>query len=241
MRFRVAIGVVLLLTAVRVPAQILPRPGANDPRLQTVDYSEGSVVQLRGAPGYQLMVELSPDEQVQNVALGDGGAWQVNVSKSGDRLFLKPMQPGSMTNMTVVTSVRQYSFDLQALDSAAPDMPYTVQFHYPAVRQAEAVADAEYVDVASALRRSNHYKVSGDRALRPSGMTDDGERTYIVWPKRAAIPAIYALDNYGHEILANGMMRPDDVYVIDGAPGRFIFRIDQRVARASYVRPRKSR
>jgi len=164
----------------------------------------------------------------------------VSVSKSGDRLFLKPMQPGSMTNMTVVTSVRQYSFDLQALDTPAPDMPYTVQFHYPA-QPTDVAPDAQYVDVAAALRRANHYKVSGDRSLRPSGMTDDGEHTYIVWPKRAAIPAIYAIDNYGHESLANGMMRPDDVYVIDGAPGRFIFRIDQRVARASYIRPKRSR
>lgn len=241
MRLGLGIGLLGLVCSVAGFAQVLPRPGNGDPRLQTVDYSDGTVVQLRGAQGFQLMVELSPDEQVQNVAVGDSAAWQVSVSKAGDRLFLKPTQAGSSTNMTVVTSVREYSFDLQAMDVPSPDMPYTVQFHYPAPQPAQAAADSQYVDVSAALRRTNRYKVSGDQTIRPSSMTDDGEHTYIVWPKRSAIPAIYALDAYGHETLANGMMRPDDVYVVDGAPGRFTFRIDRRVAHATYIRPKKSR
>src|SRR5258708_11909350 len=111
-------------------AQVQPLPGEGDPHLQRIDYNPGQIVQLRSAPGYQLMVELSPDEQVQSVALGDSGSWQVSVNKAGDRLFLKPAQANATTNMTVVTSVRTYAFDLNALAGPSLDMPYTVEFRY---------------------------------------------------------------------------------------------------------------
>jgi len=235
-------AIILLLgfvLAVPATAQVQPMPGDGDPHLQSVDYNAEKIVQLRGAPGYELMVELSPDEQVQSVALGDNAAWQVNVSKSGDRLFLKPTQPDTMTNMTVVTSVRVYSFDLASLSGPAPDMPYTVEFHYPAPKP--AMTDSQYVDVSSVSRRLSQYKVRGDSQLWPNSITDDGQHTYISWPKTVPIPAVYAPDRSGAEVLLNGMMGTDDIYVVDGAPQRLIFRIDREVARADRINPRKRR
>lgn len=230
---------VILFLASPGAAQVQPMAGSSgDPHLQTVDYDAGHIVQLRGAPGYQLMIELSPDEAVQTVALGDNAAWQVSVNKSGDRLFLKPAQANSTTNMTVVTSVRVYNFDLFGMSSPTADMPYTVQFHYP---QQKAIADNQYVDVSAASRRLSRYRVSGDRLLRPNSITDDGQRTYIAWPKGSPIPAIYTTDRLGNEVLINGMMGADDTYVVDGAPQKFVFRIDRQIARAQRLNPRKSR
>jgi type IV secretion system protein VirB9 len=220
-------------------AQVTPMPGTDDPHLQVVNYDPGQIVQLRGAAGYQLMVELSPDEQVQSVAVGDSAAWGVSINKAGDRLFIKPLQAQVPTNMTVVTSVRIYNFDLVPLQGPQGDMPYTVRFQYPAAQP--PTADGQFVDVSAAARRLSKYKVSGDRRLRPLSISDDGQRTYISWPKGAPIPAVYALDGNGHEILVNGMMGTDDVYVVDGAPQRLGFRIDQTVARAERINPRKGR
>jgi type IV secretion system protein VirB9 len=220
-------------------AQVQPVPGNGDPHLQEVDYNAGQIVQLRGSPGYQLMVELSPDEQVQNVALGDSAAWGVSINKAGDRLFLKPLQAQVPTNMTVVTSVRIYNFDLVPLAGPQGDMPYTVKFLYPAV-ETKGGTDG-FVDVSAAARRLSRYKISGDSRVRPSSISNDGQRTYISWPKGAPIPAVYALDGNGHEILVNGMMGTDDTYVLDGAPQRLAFRIDQTTARAERVNPRKGR
>jgi type IV secretion system protein VirB9 len=141
--------------------------------------------------------------------------------------------------MTVVTSVRVYNFELQAQPQAWPDMPYTVQFRYPAARPLPA--DAQYVDVSAAARRLSKYKVSGDRQLRPSSISDDGQHTYIIWPKTASIPAIYAVDRSGVEVLVNGMMGTDDVYVVDGAPQLLTFRIDRNMAWAERIYPRKHR
>ena len=52
------------LLAAPSAAQIRPHPDGGDPHLQVVDYADGQILQLMGAPGYQLMLELSPDEQV---------------------------------------------------------------------------------------------------------------------------------------------------------------------------------
>jgi type IV secretion system protein VirB9 len=99
----------------------------------------------------------------------------------------------------------------------------------------------EYVDVSAAARRRSKYRVSGDRQLRPSSVSDDGQHTYISWPKAAEIPAIYGIDRSGNEVLLNGMMGTDDVYVVDGVPLKLTFRMDRHIARAERVYPRKAR
>ena len=220
-------------------AQIQPVAGDGDPHLQSVDYNPGQIVRLTGAPGYQLMIELSPDEEVRSVALGDAGSWIVSASKDGNRLFIKPTQAGGATNMTVVTSVRVYNFDLEALGAASPDMPYTVQFHYPPPRMTAAAG--EYVDVSAVARRLSKYHLSGDRLLRPSAISDDGQHVFISWPRTSPIPAVYSIDRSGAEVLVNGMMRTDDVFVVDGAPPLLVFRIDGNVARAERIYSKKRR
>ncbi len=238
MRLNPLIALSLLVGAPAV-AQVQPEPAGGDPRLQQIDYDANAIVRLRGSPGYQMMVELSPDEQIQSVAVGDSSAWQVSVNKEGDRLFLKPAQSDVSTNMTVVTSVRVYNFDLASLSTPSTDMPYTVQFRYPAPKP--QVETGQYVDVAAVNRRINKYKVSGDKRLLPAGMTNDGQHTLISWPSSAAIPAVYAEDTHGQDVLVNGMMGTDDVYVIDGVPDRLTFRIDAEVAHAVRIAPKKVR
>lgn len=239
MRFRPASFVGAFLCAGPALAQSQPQATSGDLHLQQIDYDAGQIVRLRGSPGYQMMIALSPDEQVQTVSLGDSSAWQVSVNRQGDRLFLKPSQGAVATNMTVVTSVRTYNFDLMSLAAPAPDMPYTVEFHYPAHKS--LTSDSGYVDVAAATRRISRYRVSGAKQLWPSGMTNDGQHTFISWPRAAAIPAVYAQDDHGKDVLVNGMMGRDDVYVVDGVPDRLTFRIDQNVAYATRQQPRKPR
>jgi len=242
MNLHTPVALVLLLVSASATAQVQPQPAGGNPHLQQIDYDARAIVQLRGSPGYQMMVELSPDEHVQSVALGDPSAWQVSVNKEGDRLFLKPAQPGVSTNMTVVTSVRVYNFDLASVSWPAPDMPYTVQFRYPAPKPTTfAGADGGYVDVGAATRRISRYRVTGNRLLWPTSVTTDGQHTYIDWPTTTPIPAVYALDAHGKDVLVNGMMGTDDVYVVDGVPDRLKFRIDDTVAYAVRIPPRRKR
>lgn len=224
-----------LAIAVPVHGQLRPVPGEGNPHLQTVAYDPHQIVQLDAAPGYELTVALSPDEQVQNVALGDPGAWQVSVNHAGDHLFIKA-NAAAPTNMTVITTIRVYNFDLYPVGQPMADTPYTVQFTYPNV--AEAAADSEYVDVSPLRRAQSRYRISGDRTLRPDSVSSDGDHTYITWSRDKPIPAVYTVAATGEEVLANGGMR-DDVYVVDGVPADLVFRIDNRTAQAVRLPPRK--
>ncbi len=231
-------GPILLAALAALPAplaaQVQPQPGAGDPRIQAVDYDPDQVVILYGAPGYQVTVEFGPDEQIENVAVGDSGAWQVTPNRRGDHLFVKPVQSGVATNMTVVTSVRVYLFELSPLYGPSSEMAYRVRFQYPA-------ADSDSVaDEAPLAAVEGRYRLDGTRALRPSRISDDGRHTYIEWPPDRALPAVYAVDPDGQESLVNGAMR-DDRFVIDGVARRLVFRIDRDVATAERVAPKGSR
>lgn len=221
----------LAFAAAPLSAQVRPKLGTGDPRIQSVDYAPDQVFLLQGAIGYSVTVELSPDEQVENVAVGDSSAWQVTANHRGDHLFVKALQGGVATNMTVVTSVRLYNFQLEPLAGAGGDMAYTIRFRYP--NAASAASD----DAPSAIGEGR-YRLGGDKSLRPSEISDDGKHTYIRWPRDRALPAVYAIGDTGQEMLVNGMMR-DDIFVIDSVSQKLVFRIDKAVATASRVRTDK--
>jgi type IV secretion system protein VirB9 len=218
------VGLALSVAGGTAGAQIRPVAGAGDPRIQTVDYDAGQVVQISAAPGYQVTLQFGADETIENVAVGDSTAWQVSANRNGGHLYLKPLL-AIPTNMTVITNVRVYAFDLVPLPGPTPDMAYTVRFTYPSAAGPLQSAEAELIV-------EGRYRLSGEQSLRPSRISDDGQHTYIEFPRDAAIPAIYAVDERGNESIVNGMMR-DDLYVIDAVVPRLVFRIDQHVARAT--------
>lgn len=234
------LAALLALGPAPLAAQVQPQAGPGDPRIQVVDYDADQVVLLQAAPGYQVTVELGADEQIESVAVGDSGAWQVTPNRRGDYLFVKPIQPVA-SNMTVVTDARTYLFELAPLYGPSSDMAFTIRFRYPGEQAAgqggEAVVDADLSGVATV---EGLYRVSGDRALRPSGISDDGSHTYIEWPRERALPAVYSVDEQGRESLVNGMMR-DDLFVIDAVVPRLVFRIDRQVARAVRIAPEARR
>lgn len=230
------LALLLAASVVAAPAlaQRRPQPGSGDPRIQTVDYAADQVVVLEAAPGYQLTLELAPDEQIENVAVGDSGAWQVTANRRGDRLFIKALQGGVTTNMAVITNARLYAIDLVPLHGPSSEMAYTVRFRYPEPGEDQAAAEEDVAERPVEGR----YRLSGDRRLRPSRIGDDGHQTFIEWPREAAIPAVYGLDREGNETIVNGMMR-EDVFVIDSVLQRLVFRIDRRSARAVRARVRQ--
>ena len=149
-------------------AQIRPQPGAGDPRIQSIEYDASQVVQIQAAPGYQVTLEFGSDEQIENVAVGDSGAWQVTANRAGSRLFVKPVQSGVTTNMTVVTNVRIYAFELVPLFGPSPDMAYTIRFRYPAAgrRLGERRGRADHRGPLPAERRA-HAAAEPDQRRRP--------------------------------------------------------------------------
>lgn len=213
-----------LLAASPVAAQVMPMPGMGDPRVQNVDFRPDQVIRLTGAVGYQIMVELAPDETVRSIALGDSSAWSASTDRGGNRLFLKVLLADVATNMTVITDVRTYAFDLQGTADTAMTSPYLVRFRYPSVA-ANISSDPVMGEMVGS------YLLRGDRRLRPVAISDDGVHTYIDWPTDALLPATYVGQADGSETLANGQMR-GRYYVLDSVDTNLVFRLDKRVAKA---------
>jgi type IV secretion system protein VirB9 len=225
----------LCLFASVAQAQVFPQPTGGDNRLQTVAYDPTQIVQLRGTPGYQITVELSPDEQVQSVAVGDGTAWQISVNAGRNLLFIKPTDSARVTNMTAITDVRVYNFELLPMPGPSPDMAYHIKFRFAGPETRSPTGD--FGDMSAATRRLSRYRITGDRRLRPASISHDGYNTYIVWPKELDLPATYEFAGRGQELLVNGVMR-DDVLVIDRVITHLVFRRDKSVARAVLLPPK---
>ncbi|OJU14573.1 MAG: hypothetical protein BGN95_04450 [Sphingomonas sp. 66-10] len=211
-------------------AQVRPFPVGGDPRLQAIYYHRDQVVQIAGSPGYQITIALAPDEQIQSVAVGDSTGWQVTANRSGNMLFVKPTQGGD-TNMTVITNARFYAFDLVTA-GAGGAAPYEVRFRYPTEAAANGVPQT-----AGPARIGGEYRLKGAHALRPTRMSDDGERTWIEWAPDALLPAVFIIDDHGKESLANGNMR-GSFYVIDSVHDHLLFRIDRETVRADRHLPK---
>ncbi len=224
----------LLALACAMPAgaQTQPYSDGGDPRLQVVNYDPDEIVRLMVSPGYQLTVSFAPTERIENIAVGASDVWLVSATARGDHLFIKPTQAGISTNMTVITDVRSYMFELLPGNGDGRTAPFALQFRY-GEDMVDAVAAAQSVDYAAL----SVWKLGGDRAIRPVAVGDDGARVYIRWAENQLQPAVFAIDETGAEVLADGYVR-GDAYVIDRLFERLVFRIGKDKAEAS--RPRRS-
>ena len=228
-----ALSAVLLLAlccAAQAAAQTQPYSDGGDPRLQVVNYDPDEIVRLMVSAGYQLTVSFASTERIQNIAVGAADIWLVSATARGDHLFVKPVQGGISTNMTVITDVRTYMFELLPGNGDGRNSPFALQFRYG--EDAREPADmAEATDFAALTS----WKVGGDRAIRPVSVGDDGSRVFIRWAVNQLQPAVFAIDETGEEVLADGYVR-GDAYVIDRLFERLVFRIGSDKAVAT--RPR---
>jgi type IV secretion system protein VirB9 len=232
MRSPIAIAALALSLAAAGPlsAAEAPHPGLVDPRIRSIEYDSDQVVLLTGHLGYQMMIEFAPDERIQNVAIGDGLNWQVTPNKAANLLFLKPMSLSKPTDMTVVTNLRRYSFELRSR-SAAREPPsaitYVVEFIYPPDNSPVAVV-ATAPPPQPPERKNVAYTYTGSRAALPSEVFDDGRFTYFRWPESLSTPALFVVEPDGSESIANSTMR-DGYQVVEQLARRFVLRNGKEV------------
>lgn len=103
-----------------------------DNRIKTYLYNESEVFRLLVHYGYQTNIEFALGEKVKTISLGDNYAWKI--SPVGRRLFIRPLQENLHTNMTVITNMRTYQFDLlskKASDKLDNELVYVLRFFYP--------------------------------------------------------------------------------------------------------------
>jgi type IV secretion system protein VirB9 len=237
-RFLFSLGLSVLLVATPAMARRVAQPGPMDSRIQTVVYNPRDVVQVRGHYGYILTIAFAADEAIQTFALGDSVAWQVTPNKRGNLLFLKPVEPHAVTNLTVVTSRRLYTFDLRSSTAKSSLIPtYKISFVYPEEDQARILAAAAKqeaetaVDVPPASAGPQigvegwnfRYTYTGTKTNVPLRVFDDGKFTYFQFADLTSTPAIFTVDSKRNEGLVN--------YAIKGP-----YVVVQRIARQFTLR-----
>lgn len=194
-----------------------------DPRIRIIAYSNDLIVSLRGHLGYQMLIEFDPAERIENVAIGDSLAWQVTPNRAATMLFVKPVIADAATNMTVVTTLRRYSFDLRAHEATGPNDPniiYAVRFTYPDARADEPEPPPPPV---SPQAINVDYDVRGSERFGDVHVFDDGAMTYFQFPEDVEVPAIFVLNENNEEELVNTQARPPFV-VVDHVAAAFVLR-----------------
>jgi type IV secretion system protein VirB9 len=206
-------------------ASISPEPGPGDPRIRVVHYDPNEVVELQGAIGYSMTIEFGPGERIENVAIGDGLGWQVTPNHRANLLFVKPVDVHSVTDMTVITNLRRYAFDLSARRPTGRfdrSLIFRVRFEFP--EAFVAVAEAKPIPPPEPPKDVNHaYRVEGSSHNAPLRVFDDGHATYFAFPATMEYPAIFAIDPDRKEAVVNSATR-DGYVVVDRLAAAFVLR-----------------
>lgn len=229
MRVGVLAAAWLMAATLAFAQGVTPEPSRGDPRIRIVPWSENQVVRLRGHLGYQMLVEFDPNERIENVAIGDSLGWQVTPNRAATLLFVKPIARGAATNMSVITNLRRYSFELSAREATGPSDPniiYTVRFSYPPPPPRAAPTTAEMSGPAPANIGDLNlaYSTRGGRGMPPVRVFDDGVATYFQFAEAADAAAVFVIGADGKEELVNAQWR-GPYFVVDQIAKDFVLRI----------------
>ena len=109
-------------------------PVSVDSRIKTLVYNQNEIYTLNLKIGFQSIIEFSNDETIEVISIGEPYPWKLTPIER--RLFIKPLQVGVRTNLTIITNKRVYLFDLQSDSTSSTDdfdVIHVVRFFYPQI------------------------------------------------------------------------------------------------------------
>lgn len=179
-------------------------------------YDDERVPVIECQPLYVTDIELQPGEGVLNIAVGDAVRWVLSPAASGantttPHILIKPTEERISTNVIITTTRRTYDINLH---SRAAGGMQRVGFIY-----AEPAAPAATAAVTpQPVVRDTAYRMSGDVALYPTRVSNDGVHTYLEFPPTAqTLPVLLATGQQG-DALINYRILADHTYIVDGVP-----------------------
>lgn len=205
-----------------------PRPGSLDSRVTSVVYQSNNVVKVSATYGISTMIIFDEDEKFETISLGDTDSWQVAPSEKGNILFVKPIAKNVATNMNVVTSKRIYFLELNDHAPSDGKQVFGIRFVYPekdlnAALRKEAEYRAANPNMSNVDKANVNidYSFSGDPALKPLVIFDDGKKTFFKFGNR--VPAIFAVQADFSETLRN-FRKEGEYIVVDGVATQYTLR-----------------
>lgn len=224
-------------------------PTTIDSRIKTIIYNPNEVVELTFHYGFQSFIEFEEDEEFEVISLGESFPWKI--TPVGKRLFIRPLQINTDTNMTIITSKRTYMFQLRS-DSyegkGDEELIYSVRFFYPSTTpRIPTMENKKYAGLDS-LNNQNQaekesvlenfkkgtvlnfdYSMTGEnKSIKLKKAFDDGINTYFEFGDQNLIPVIHLVDNNGNESIVK-YFRDGPYIVINKVNLQFSLRITGQV------------
>lgn len=202
----------------------MPTGGARDIRIRNAVYDPNQVFIIETDLRFATTIHFERGERFDAVIAGDTESFEITpITDLGNVVTIKPHVSRAVTNMTIITNRRTYSFELrEGHINGATGRFYEVRFSYPeTARRRVASATPKGFEAA----RNNAYKIAGEGDFQPSSVYDDGRYTYFVFREGVRQPAIFKADAQGRERTVNWTQQGDVVRVL-GVNEFWTLRID---------------
>lgn len=213
-----------LLIAFSTPvfADQQPVPLPADGRIKQFVYNEHTVYRLDMHTNFISTVQFGRNEVVESIQVGDSASWQIIRLKRGDVISIKPLNADAVTNMTVYTDRRVYSFELRAHRGKAghrQNHNFRTTFQYP------TGVVSEFGNATSSRRGRNFdYFVAGEAEFAPVEVFDNGKQTFFTFPENAPLPGVFRVGKGGSEYLVNSRTAGNQI-IVDGVHKQWTIRI----------------
>ncbi|MGR3622393.1 TrbG/VirB9 family P-type conjugative transfer protein [Pseudophaeobacter sp.] len=217
-----------------------PTAGIRDIRIRNAVYDPDQVFIIETDLRFSTTIHFSRGERFEAVIAGDTESFEITpITDLGNVISIKPHVSRAITNMTVITNRRTYSFELREGHIKGPTGRfYEVRFRYPEEARRTAARNSPK---GFQPPKSHTYKIAGDGDFRPTSVYDDGRYTYFLFPEGLRQPAIFKADAQGRERTVNWTQQGNTVRVL-GLNDYWTLRIDDtalciaRDATTIYVR-----
>ena len=170
-----------------------------------------------------LSIGFEPGEQVARISMENDTAFDLEVSTDRESVLARPASSDANAQLDIFTDRRFYRFRLTALSGPGAMTLATLE--------PEAPLSAPVVELEAEVPQVWSYRISGDGAVSPVDVSDNGVQTTITYDADQPLPAVFAIGPTGDEEVVDGHMR-DGVFVIDRVHRELVFRIDRNEAHA---------
>lgn len=204
-----------------VSAEQRPRSLPADARIKQFVYNENTVYRLDMHTSYISTVQFGRNETVQSIQVGDSASWQIVRLKRGDVISIKPLNNDAITNMTVYTDRRVYTFELRAHHGNRGHTRghnYRTTFSYP------TAVVSEFNDASSSYNKNYNYGVAGTADFGPTEVYDNGKQTFFKFSSANRRPAVFRVGSGGKEFTVNSRTAGNTL-IVDGVHPQWSLRI----------------